>query len=1302
MTPQRVTEKKKIDTAKNVRAVKGMLKQIEWLGWTIVWEADGFVYKRGKERVAPRGLLVSETQRRINKLERFPLAAKQVLGDVSKWKEQMEGLLNRAKYFASLGVPDFESIKTSNKTNHKEQEKQFAQLLNLLEAEAICFNSLPASPCRLLAEMNRTNSSSARCAAIERHIQSVENSLISRALAALVLGAAPDTRAPELRKEESRELKAWINRCIQWGQGAGDPHVGKRRLSIDPVLLVLLLETDSGSTNTKKVAELTEELVYFHLPLAEFKLMLQSGTSSDTISELASQFQMFEQIGEKLLVYRSLIPESGDIKTRKKASKKLELERLSSLDKLRGALVKIIETQTATLPLSKLLIAINDLLERYSVSRKLVTELATVAQHAAALEPSVRNEFLDILHEHHDLIWVVETHAPPNENKAQTQETSVESEPPSVESEAEETAPVENEDSPNKVAADESISTDAVVKEDTPESAASEPAGSEPAASEPAGLEPAASEPAASMPAASELAAAEKTSSTTHREISSKSTHCGGTLQQIFDVLSNTKTPSLVRRGLEEGTLAYLCASKFKDPTKSERFLQWCRRIEFSQFHLFWSLVELMNALPQWAEIDPLIENFVKVIEQVPANVRGNYYQVIDDFSQKKKRELKSDLRTAAEFMPSLVETTRAVESCECACYVMMRIALQFGRKLPRLAPALQTWLADFYIRQKSVKHSQNVQLERGCDFGVIFVGALLESPVWQAGSETFHTINLTEKMEEIASTFIHHEIDTHPQAIADGILVLQENALLARLSLDKFKTQPHRCIKLFANMGATRKLSGTTKEPYKAIAGYRAKERALAALARNGFVKASGGASVRECGGGKECSELSRPPGLSQDCYASKDLEASHCVKLDMFDRHVVKRLCSKGWSGVVERSPHLVPEVASYVCSRSITKESQEPPQAVLKVLSMKENLVREKIHLESKLTRSDTASVNAQRVQARLKNLEQRLADGVSVEQQVKRLLEKQIHHLAAEAELCALEHVVDEVIRNHLKAIIGAQAKDIVIDSFLLNAILLTQDVDMNKRLLRKLIKAHIDGDREWRHRIPANKQFLEKLKEQGTEPDIWLGSHLRTFKLDGIRGGAFTVHLETDALKILEMGNYFDTCLSFGGINSFSTVTNAVDLNKRVVYAFDKHGTAIGRKLIGLNGEGKLIGYRTYTSIENQETDEALNKLLNDYIRKFAKMCNLSLASDGTVPSLATKFWYDDGVEPWSEDREGTAGGTENGGATKSESQKSKKRKATLEKRKGNSGGSNPIGRRKGCQLPGNPSSSRSLESHTQV
>src|SRR5262249_31475274 len=108
------------------------------------------------------------------------------------------------------------------------------------------------------------------------------------------------------------------------------------------------------------------------------------------------------------------------------------------------------------------------------------------------------------------------------------------------------------------------------------------------------------------------------------------------------------------------------------------------------------------------------------------------------------------------------------------------------------------------------------------------------------------------------------------------------------------------------------------------------------------------------------------------------------------------------------------------------------------------------------------------------------------------------------------------------------------------------------------------------------------------------------------------------------------------CLSFGNCNAFSTVANACELNKRVIYATDSAGRVIGRKLIGINDAWQMVGYRTYTSLQNTEANEALYEIFRRYCLDFAADCGLSLSEEGTVPKLWAEAGYDDGRVSWGQ------------------------------------------------------------------
>ena len=190
---------------------------------------------------------------------------------------------------------------------------------------------------------------------------------------------------------------------------------------------------------------------------------------------------------------------------------------------------------------------------------------------------------------------------------------------------------------------------------------------------------------------------------------------------------------------------------------------------------------------------------------------------------------------------------------------------------------------------------------------------------------------------------------------------------------------------------------------------------------------------------------------------------------------------------------------------------------------------------------------------------------------------------------------------------------------------------------NRRLLLRLLRAHLAGEGRWRESHPDNIRFLESLTARGADADAWLALRPRRYPCAGAAGERVHLWLERDPLHILQMGNYFDTCLSFDDFNAFSTVANACELNKRVVYARDGAGHIVGRKLIGISEAGALVGFRTYTSLTGKAENAILRAAFHHYAAAFASDCGLALADTGTVPMLFAEAWYDDGTAAWGEE-----------------------------------------------------------------
>ena len=67
-------------------------------------------------------------------------------------------------------------------------------------------------------------------------------------------------------------------------------------------------------------------------------------------------------------------------------------------------------------------------------------------------------------------------------------------------------------------------------------------------------------------------------------------------------------------------------------------------------------------------------------------------------------------------------------------------------------------------------------------------------------------------------------------------------------------------------------------------------------------------------------------------------------------------------------------------------------------------------------------------------------------------------------------------------------------------------------------------------------------------------------------------GVVTVSLEDDPIHVMHMGTPFQTCLSPDDFNFFSAISNAADINKRVIFARDSKKQVVGRCLLALSDE----------------------------------------------------------------------------------------------------------------------------------
>lgn len=184
------------------------------------------------------------------------------------------------------------------------------------------------------------------------------------------------------------------------------------------------------------------------------------------------------------------------------------------------------------------------------------------------------------------------------------------------------------------------------------------------------------------------------------------------------------------------------------------------------------------------------------------------------------------------------------------------------------------------------------------------------------------------------------------------------------------------------------------------------------------------------------------------------------------------------------------------------------------------------------------------------------------------------------------------------------------------------------VDDNRELLGSVLRgaaAGADLDRA----LPANRAWITAAAQRFAV-DAWLAPRSREVRLGG---AAYQLAIERDPVEVLRMGVPFGTCLSLAdGCNAASTVINAADANKRVIYLRDAGGRIVARKLIAVSEEDTLLGYRLYVAAPELSAGAAaaFRALCDDIARE----AGLRLGDRGAPRQIHAGFWYDDGAVPF--------------------------------------------------------------------
>jgi hypothetical protein len=264
---------------------------------------------------------------------------------------------------------------------------------------------------------------------------------------------------------------------------------------------------------------------------------------------------------------------------------------------------------------------------------------------------------------------------------------------------------------------------------------------------------------------------------------------------------------------------------------------------------------------------------------------------------------------------------------------------------------------------------------------------------------------------------------------------------------------------------------------------------------------------------------------------------------------------------------------------------------------------------------------------RIQQRIENLQTRLAEPVAVSA-------KRLRHLAtklkrrsewewieayeAYCQDCFMQHVASRLSPSHFDPQLLHEPYIELLDAIL----------QLTPHFRRLGVQLLID-----RHRYPsnpytdhpANRNFLDKLATAGIVMEPWYQDEL---VLEGktAKGMAYRVAFAREVLDYLRMGALFGTCLSPSEGNFYSTISNAVDINKQVLYGKTEDGQVVGRCLFALNQQGRILTYHRY----HRDPEDGFDPLVDQFADQLASQMGTRRAGSGKVAKLVSSRWYDDG------------------------------------------------------------------------
>lgn len=347
-----------------------------------------------------------------------------------------------------------------------------------------------------------------------------------------------------------------------------------------------------------------------------------------------------------------------------------------------------------------------------------------------------------------------------------------------------------------------------------------------------------------------------------------------------------------------------------------------------------------------------------------------------------------------------------------------------------------------------------------------------------------------------------------------------------------------------------------------------------------------------------------------------------------DLF-RDWLAALASPHGHGAPDASDVASPCLDRIATYRRLAGLSGAIPKSVRDLLARHDAQRRERAYLEVRRAKGDASEQQQLRLAHLLAHREPDQRDGV----RLTRVAEESLVPIALDALRQTIRQAAGETWRRRIESTLP----EMPFERLLRVIKWLGEMTERQRILLRQVLTGWQRHGVEYKRHLPDNRPWLTKAAAQGINGDRWLRPEPQAVT---IGGQTLRVGIEHSPWEIFLMGEYFSTCLRFGGCNQLSVLTNAHDANKQTLFMVAQGAgvkrQVVARQLVAVSSDFRLVGYHCYVGYENQrkaDREEALLAMAG-FCGRLARRCGLPLSNEGAPENLGQQFWHDDGVWKW--------------------------------------------------------------------